>query len=60
LFYITGFGVEFAWRRRTGATCMSVDGTPGTILTCLEGTGDRFMLVAPKGEGWMFTVVAHG
>lgn len=38
---------------------MSVDGTPGTVLTRLEGTGYKVMLVSPKRQGWMLTIVAH-
>ena len=60
MFYVTGFGVEFAWLSRTGGTCVSVDSTPGTVLTRLEGAGYRVMLVSPKGEGWIFTIIAHG
>jgi hypothetical protein len=39
---------------------VSVDGTPGTVLTRLEGTGYKVMFITAKGEGWMFTIVAHG
>jgi hypothetical protein len=39
---------------------VSVDGTPGTVLTRLEGAGYGVMFITAKGEGWIFTIVAHG
>jgi hypothetical protein len=38
---------------------VSVDSTPGTVLTRLEGAGYGVMFITTKGEGWIFTIVAH-
>jgi hypothetical protein len=39
---------------------MSIDCTPGTILTRLEGTGYLFMSGSTKGIGGTLTIITHG